>query len=95
MHTYRVPVNFDQVPAHWQVQEIAPREIKVTLVGPLRAFYLLPSWQVNLTVRLDEEEVREGVQSIRVSPADVTCPRNLRVQLVDPPRIRVNLIRKN
>jgi len=92
--TYTLPVNFEPLPGQWQIQDIAPREVKVTLLGPQRAFYLLPPWQINLTIRIDEDEVREGVQSIRVSPVDVNCPRNLRVQLVDPPKIRVNLIRK-
>ncbi len=94
LRIYTLPVNFEQVPAQWQLKDVSPREVKVTLTGPLRAFYFLPPWQVNLAIRLDEE-VHEGVQSIRISPADVTCPRNLRVQMVDPPRIRVHLLRKN
>jgi uncharacterized protein (TIGR00159 family) len=84
-----VPVEVVNVPSGENVDRIDPPEVQATFTGPRRAFALLTSH--DLAVTLDAGRAKTGQRTFAVNEENLRHPSSLSLQLVQPPRIRVTM----
>jgi len=85
----RVPVEVVNIPDGTVVKEIQPTDVQATFTGPRRAFALLNSR--DLAVTLDASQARPGQRTFTVSEENLRHPPSLTVQALSPARVRVAL----
>jgi uncharacterized protein (TIGR00159 family) len=85
----RVPVEVVNIPDGTVVSRIEPPEVQATFTGPRRAFALLNSR--DLTVTLDASQAKVGRRTFTVSEDNLRHPPSLTVQTLAPARVRVAL----
>lgn len=90
--TITVPVEYSVLPSSLTVTEIDPVQVDVSLSGPQRAFYFLSKKKIKVFVKL--WNLREGTWQARISKSDLSLPKNLVVENIEPPAIRVVVHRK-
>jgi uncharacterized protein (TIGR00159 family) len=83
--SFRLPVEFRNVPENLVVSEPSPVAVTVTLTGPERAFFLLePS---TLKVSFDLSNIGEGLHYLEVKDFNVSRPSGLQIYRVEPPDV--------
>lgn len=85
--TFDVPVAYRDVPDAFIVDEPQPREVRITLSGPSRAFDMLDPGE--LGVSLNVADLRAGTQRIEVAEPEIEHPRELSVSRVEPRSVTV------
>jgi DNA integrity scanning protein DisA with diadenylate cyclase activity len=80
--SYSVPIVYRDVPSGFLLEEPNPPEARVTLTGAARAFDLLDSG--SLTISLEVGGVRPGAQRFPLDDADLNQPRELAIHRIDP-----------
>ncbi|HNR14427.1 MAG TPA: diadenylate cyclase, partial [Thermodesulfobacteriota bacterium] len=85
--TITIPVEYSILPSHLTVTEIDPAQVDVSLSGPQRAFYFLSKKKVKVFLKL--WNLHEGTYQARISKSDLSLPKNLVVENIEPPAIRV------
>lgn len=83
-----VPVEVVNVPTGVSVERIDPTEVQATFTGPRRAFALLNSR--DLAVTLDAGRAKPGQRPFAVSEQNLRHPSSLMLQGVQPSRVRVS-----
>jgi uncharacterized protein (TIGR00159 family) len=83
------PVAVERVPAGYQVEDVEPAEVRVTLSGPRRQIVF--GGAGDLRVRLDADLVRLGRRTFQIGPADVEVPDGLEAVGVEPDRVRLTV----
>lgn len=84
-----VPVEVVNVPAGESVEKIDPPEVQASFTGPRRAFALLNSR--DLSVTLDAGRAKAGQRTFTVSEENLRHPSSLTLQTLQPPRVKVVL----
>jgi uncharacterized protein (TIGR00159 family) len=80
--SFRLPVEFRNVPKNLVVTDSNPVAVTVTLTGPERAFFLLePS---ALKVSFDLSKIGEGAQYLEIKDSNVSRPSGLEVYRIEP-----------
>ncbi len=87
--TYRVPINYSVLPSSLVVRNLEPDNVDVSLSGPRRAFYFLNKKKIRLYVKFWNLE--EGTWQVKISKSDLSVPKNLVVENIEPPAVRVTL----
>lgn len=90
--THRVPVQVDNLPRGYVLEEIDPPEIEVTLEGRRRDAYLVN--RASLGVRLDALLVKLGRRTFEITPANLEHPPSLTVVHVAPDHVRLSVRRE-
>jgi len=88
---FAVPVQVENLPQGYALEEVDPPQVEVTLTGRRRDLYLAKPGQVE--VRIDALLVQLGRRTFEVSPELVEHPRALSVVSVAPERVRVQVSR--
>jgi diadenylate cyclase len=80
--TFSVPVAYRDVPDGWVLDAPNPQTVRVTLLGPSRAF--TPLQESSLTVSLDVGDLKPGMQRMSIGDEAINQPRELSVQRIEP-----------
>lgn len=89
--TFSVPVTYEQLPNNLTVSEIAPPSVRVTLVGERGTFNFLR--QDDIKVVLPLWDARPDHRAISISGSDVSHPKDLDVEDIEPRQVRVGVVR--
>lgn len=84
--TLSVPVTYTSIPEEWQVEEIRPTEVEVTFRGVRRSFYFVRKNDIEISVPL---KLLAGTQRVRLSPRQMTFPKNLLLETIEPNQIEI------
>ncbi|MBM4246746.1 MAG: diadenylate cyclase [Deltaproteobacteria bacterium] len=86
----RMPVEVVNLPDGAQVESIEPSEVQATFAGPQRAFALLTSR--DLAVTIDARRARPGQKTFAIAEENLRHPPSLSVQNLQPRRVKVTLV---
>jgi diadenylate cyclase len=89
--SYVVPVSVAVLPAEWEIPEMNPKELDVTLRGPRSAFYLSIRDRIKVYLNI---KMQTGTQRVRVYTNDFTIPKGLILDDYDPHYINITLDKK-
>ncbi len=84
--TLSVPVTYTSIPADWNVEEIRPSEVEVTFRGVRRSFYFVRKNDIEISVPL---KLIEGTQRVRLSPRQMSFPKNLLLETIEPNQVEI------
>lgn len=85
---YLIPVPSLSLPATWEIKDVYPKEVKVTLKGTRRALYLIrpDNIQMNLDVKLIEKK-----QQLRLHTDNFIIPEGINLENVNPSVVNMTL----
>lgn len=86
---YKIPVSVEHLPPDLQIQELQPAEVSATFNGPRRAFYLLDSAKIKVTV--DGTLTELGRRTFNISEQNIRYPKDLTLEELSPSSIRVSV----
>jgi uncharacterized protein (TIGR00159 family) len=86
-----VPIEYKNIPEHWQLDEPQLTEAKIIIQGPEQAFRLLNERSLRLS--LDLTSITEKKREFALVPNMVNAPPNLSVTDISPGKIRVSASR--
>lgn len=87
--TYKLPVQVQNVPADYHVEEVMPSQVNATFTGPRRAFYFFDPGKLKVTVDLAATDT--GRKVLRLTEQNVQHPQDLTLQQLDPQTLRVSV----
>ena len=87
--TYKLPVQVQNLPADYHVEEVMPSQVNATFTGPRRAFYFFDPGKLKVTVDLSAAET--GRKVLRLTEQNVQHPQDLTLQQLDPQTLRVSV----
>jgi uncharacterized protein (TIGR00159 family) len=86
---YEVPVEVANLPPDLQLESVEPRSVTLVFTGLRRAFYLFRPNRSTVTV--DVSLARLGRRTFKISDDDVTYPKDLALQEVEPPQVKISV----
>lgn len=89
--TYELPVQVQNLPPDYRVEDLQPAAVSATFTGPKRAFYFFDPTKLKVEVDLSSAEV--GRKTLRISAQNVRHPTTLTLQQLAPTTVRV-VVRK-
>lgn len=87
--TYKLPVQVQNLPADYHVEEVMPSQVNATFTGPRRAFYFFDPGKLKVTVDLSAADT--GRKVLRLTEQNVQHPQDLTLQQLDPQTLRVSV----
>lgn len=91
--SYRVPVEYTNLPNHLEVAEIIPSEVEVNLSGPRRYFFFITNKRIHLTLNMINQE--EGFQIKSIQKSNLTYPDRLSLEGTTPSKVKLVLRSKS
>ena len=86
---FKIPVSVERLPPDLQIQELQPAEVSATFNGPRRAFYLLDTAKIKVTV--DGAMTELGRRTFDISEQNIRYPKDLTLEELSPSSIRVSI----
>jgi DNA integrity scanning protein DisA with diadenylate cyclase activity len=90
--TFDVPVSYGLAPSALTVAKIVPELVKVTLAGQRKAFGFGAVQDIKLV--LDLSGVRKGENSVLIESRDLTFPRELKLEDIEPRHVTIRVEEK-
>ena len=90
IETYRVPVEYKNLPQEFSIEEVSTRNVTVTLEGPEREFFLLD--RKSLKFIIDLTTISSGKQEIPLDKRMLAHPSNMTVQTIEPSFITIETV---
>ena len=90
LESYRVPIEYKNVPEELYIEDISNRNVTVTLEGPEREFFLLN--RNSLKVIIDLATISSGKQEISLDRSMLILPANMTVQSIEPSIINIDAV---
>ena len=87
--TYQLPVQVQNLPPDYRVDDLQPTAVSATFTGPKRAFYFFDPNKLKVEVDMSSAEV--GRKTLRISEQNVRHPPTLTLQQLNPNTLRVSL----
>jgi uncharacterized protein (TIGR00159 family) len=87
--SFRVPVNYANLPSQLIVTQIDPTEVEVTCSGSRRSFYFINRNSIRLYLKLFRAQ--EGTQREILSKAHFTIPAGLTLEDINPNEVTVRI----
>ena len=87
--TYNVPVKYTTLPSELRVEDIKPETVKVTFLGPRRAFYFFNEKEVELFLKIPE--ARKGIKTVNISESSLRFPKDISLENIEPRRVLVRI----
>lgn len=87
--TYNVPVKYTTLPSDLKVDDIKPETVKVTFLGPRRAFYFFNEKEVELFLKIPE--ARKGIKTVNISESSLKFPKDISLENIEPRRVLVRI----
>jgi len=85
---FKIPIEYQNVPTEWVIEEPKITEAKVTLAGPSQAFQLLNTETLKISLNLSQ--IQDGKQEIILMRDMIRTPFNLSVVGIKPDRITLS-----
>ncbi|OVE75542.1 hypothetical protein BVX98_07445 [bacterium F11] len=86
--TYTIPIQINDLPKPWIIQDIDPNQIKLTFEGPRKSFYFLKKENLIPMLKLKMEP---GVQVMKLSPEEFRIPTNITLSFIKPQSIKIRI----
>lgn len=86
---FDMPVLHTELQSDMELVSIEPQEVKVTFSGARRKFYFFNKDEIKLFLKL--LNIREGVSYINVSSSDIFCPRDIKLEKIEPTQVKVTI----
>lgn len=86
---FKVPVSVENLPANLVIEEIQPPEVNAKFNGPRRAFYLLDSKKIKITVDVAMAEM--GRRTFTISEQNIRFPKELTLEELNPSSIKLTV----
>lgn len=87
--TYNVPVKYTTLPSDLKVENITPEKVKVTFLGPRRAFYFFNENEVELFLKIPE--AKKGIKTVNISESSLRFPKEVSLENIEPRRVLVRI----
>ncbi len=87
--TYNVPVKYTTLPSDLQVEDIRPDKVKVTFLGPRRAFYFFNENEVELFLKIPD--AKEGIKTVNITESSLKFPKDISLENIEPRRALVRI----
>jgi uncharacterized protein (TIGR00159 family) len=87
--TYNVPVKYTTLPSDLRVDDIKPETVKVTFLGPRRAFYFFNEKEVELFLKIPE--AKKGIKTVNISESSLKFPKDISLENIEPRRVLVRI----
>jgi uncharacterized protein (TIGR00159 family) len=87
--TYEVPVTLTNLPPEAVVESMEPTQVRVTVTGIRRTFYLFNPQ--SLDVAIDASLAEIGRRTFDIPDSAVNLPNNLVLQHIEPRRVKISL----
>ncbi len=84
--TLSIPVAYSELPENREVKAVNPANVEVTFRGVRRSFYFIRQNHIEISVPLKPDT---GVQRVRLGPGQMTFPKNLVLETIEPNLIEV------
>ena len=88
--TYRIPVQWTNLPAGLEVRAIDPAEVAITFSGPRREFFFVAGNDFAIT--LDLHAVSPGLITREIVPTEMIIPEGLTLQESKPRQVAVQIV---
>lgn len=88
--SYRVPIEYRNVPAELHIEDISHRNVTVTLEAPEREFFLLN--RKSLKVIVDLTTISPGKLEIQLDTNMLLHPPNMTVQSIEPSSVHIDAV---
>lgn len=85
---YIIPVPNLSLPVSWEVKEVNPKELKVTLKGTRRALYLIKNDHIKLNL---DVKLMEKVQHLRLHADNFIIPEGINLENINPNIVTMTL----
>jgi uncharacterized protein (TIGR00159 family) len=86
----KMPVEIINLPVGAEIEAVEPKEVQATFTGPQRAFALLTSRDLGVTI--DASRARPGQRTFPVAEENLRHPPSLTVQNLQPRRVKITLV---
>lgn len=87
--SYDVPIAVHSLPTGFEVESVDPPTVRVRFSGVRRSFYLFrPD---TLEIEIDASLAAAGRRTFKISAADLSFPKDLTLQEIEPERVRLSL----
>lgn len=87
--TYNVPVKHTTLPPDLKVEDIKPETVKVTFLGPRRAFYFFNEKEVELFLKIPD--ARKGIKTVNILESSLKFPKDISLENIEPRRVLVRI----
>lgn len=87
--TFRVPVEYTNLPGNLQVAEVIPASVEITLSGPRRYFYFMSSKRIRIVLNMVNQE--EGFIIKSVQKSNLSFPDKLSLEALSPTKVKLVL----
>lgn len=87
--TYEVPVQVQNLPTDYVLEDVAPNTVEVTLSGATRAFYLFDPGSLGVSV--DASLAKLGRRTFQIADNNVFHPKDLTLESIRPPSVKISL----
>jgi DNA integrity scanning protein DisA with diadenylate cyclase activity len=92
--SFIIPVDSSAILSQHEITDIEPKELKVTFSGEHRAFYLLNENEIKLSLKIPNS-VEDGIKTIIVSESNISYPKDIKLEAIEPHSIEVRLKTEN
>jgi uncharacterized protein (TIGR00159 family) len=87
--TYNLPVQVQNLPPDFRVEDIQPPAVTATFTGPKRAFYFFDPNKLRVEVDLSSVDI--GRKTVRISEQNIRHPPTLTLQQLNPTTLRFSV----
>ena len=87
--TYNVPVKYTTIPSDLKVEDIRPDKVKVTFLGPRRAFYFFNEKEVELFLKIPD--AKQGIKTVNINESSLRFPKDISLENIEPRRVLVRI----
>ncbi|MCB1124343.1 MAG: diadenylate cyclase [Verrucomicrobiae bacterium] len=88
--TLSIPVEYGQLPPELKVDSVNPEKVVVTFRGVRRSFFFVRQDAIEINVPLTPEV---GSQRFRLGPGQMTFPKNLVLETIEPNLVEIRVVR--
>jgi uncharacterized protein (TIGR00159 family) len=87
--TYLIPISVENLPSNLVLDKVQPAEVRATLMGPRRAFYLFDSRKLKVTI--DTAPAQSGQRTFHISERNVQYPKSLTIDELIPTTVKISV----
>lgn len=87
--SFTIPVEYTELPSGYNVAELNPKEIKVSFLGPRRAFYFFNEKEIKLFLNIPD--ISNGIKTVTVSDSNLSFPKDIILERIEPQTVKVRI----
>lgn len=83
--SFPIPVKYTTLPEELTIEQMKPDHVKVTFLGPRRAFYFLNEKEVELYLKIPNPQ--KGTKTVNISESSLSFPKDITLEALEPRRV--------